>query len=118
MASVVKKKEIVEDKEKHMLDKLTIEPHNIIMILNYSWGHSFIRVISNKKAIAERGCFPYNHSLMTYPIIRSSITKEDVEAELTEGSDIVLPLQTRTGLIYPETNTPTFNPKYLSKPIN
>ena len=74
-ASVVKKREIFEDKEKHMLNKLTIEPHNIIMILNYAWERSFARVISNKKSIAEREWFPYNHNLTTYLIIRSSIMK-------------------------------------------
>ena len=47
---------------------------------------------------------------MTYSIIRSSIAKEDEEANLIEGSDVVLPLQTRTDLIYLDDDTPTFDP--------
>ena len=64
----------------------------IIAIPNYAWERSFDMVISNKKVIAERGWFPYNHNLMTYPIIRSSIVKEDEEAKLTKRSNVVLPL--------------------------
>ena len=60
MASVIKKREMVEENEKFMLDNLTMKPHDIICIVNYVWEGSFARVALNKKAIAERGWCLYN----------------------------------------------------------
>lgn len=47
----------------------------------------------NRSAIAERGWNLYNKNLMTYPIIRASITKEEAGNELLDKSKIVLPIQ-------------------------
>ena len=57
-----------------MLDKLTVEPHEIISIINYAWDRSFSRIESNMHAIADRGWFPYNRNIMTESTIRASIT--------------------------------------------
>ena len=76
MASVVKKRMIVEEKLKYMIDTLTIESHEIIIIINYAWTRSFSRIESNRQAIADRGWYPYNRILMTDPSIRASITVE------------------------------------------
>ena len=79
MASVVQTRNIVNAQDKYTCDKPTIEAHEIIGIINYAWAKSFARVESNKKAIAERGRFPYNRNLMLDPSIRASITKEEKE---------------------------------------
>ena len=74
MASVVRKMKIVMYKEKYMCDRPTIEPHKIIGIINYAWSKYFGKVESNKKAIYDRGWYPYNRNLMIYPSIRVYIT--------------------------------------------
>ena len=73
MASVEIKSNIVMDKEKYMCDRPTIEPHKIISIINYAWSKSFGKVKSNKKAISDRGWYPYNRNLMIDPSVRTSI---------------------------------------------
>ena len=77
MASVVRKRKIVIDKEKYMCDRPTIEPHEITSIINFAWSKSFGKVGSNKKAITNRGWYPYKHNLMIDPSTSASITKEE-----------------------------------------
>ena len=119
MASVQVKKELVEQKEMMMLASPNIEAHDIMTIISRAWYKSFHCVDSNKKAIAERGWFPYNRNLMTYPIIRSSITKEEKDEEISTSSEIVLPLHKRveiTDLCDPSTQVIDF--RFASKPID
>ena len=70
----------------------TIEAHDIIIIVAHAWARQFAVVESNQATISERGWYPYNQNLMTYPIIRASITKEEADNELLDGNRIVLPL--------------------------
>ena len=60
-----------------MCDRSTIEPHDIIGIINYAWSKLFSKVESNKKTIPDRGWYPYNRNLIIDPPIRASITKEE-----------------------------------------
>ena len=118
MASVDIKRSIVERKEEMHYPSPTIEAYDIINIVNYAWSKSFAVQSSNQTAIAERGWNPYNRNLMTYPIIRASMTKEEAANELLDASKIVLPIQKRveiTDLI--DTSTPTIDPRYASKPV-
>ena len=113
-ASVVEKRNIMERKEKQMYNRPTIETYEIIQIINKAWAQSFARVNSNKKAIAERGWYPYNRQLMTSPHIRSSITAEEEENELLPNSSVILPIQTRESIIDLSHSEPTVNPTFLS----
>ena len=118
MTSVDIKKSIVQCKEEMHYPSPTIEAYDIINIVNYAWSKSFAVESSNQTAIAERGWNPYNRNLMTYPIIRASMTKEEAANELLDASKIVLPIQKRveiTDLI--DTLTPTIDPRYASKPV-
>ena len=108
----------MEENEKYMPDKLTIHSHNIIGIVNYAWERSFARVKSNKKAVAERRWFPYNHNLMTNPLIRVYITEEESALELLETSTVILPLQTRVDLQVIIDSQPTFDPKFIIPEID
>ena len=118
MASVDIKKSIVERKEEMLYPSPTIEAYDIMNIVSYAWSKSFLVENSNRTAISERGWNPYNRNLMTYPIIRASITKEEAENELLDTSKIVLPIQKRveiTDLI--DTSTQVIDPRYASKPV-
>ena len=46
------------------MDKVSIERHDIVGIVHYSWEQSFARVASNKKATAARGWNPLTYDLI------------------------------------------------------
>ena len=91
MMSVKAKRKIVDDKKRLMMEP-TIEPCEIINIVNETWDESFGCTKTNKKAIAERGWGPFNRNLITYPIIRSTITNEEKLKEESAISNIILPM--------------------------
>ena len=117
IASVVEKMNIMAEKEKVMYDRPTIESYDIIRIVNAAWLKSFSWINTNKKAIAARGWFPYNRALMFHPTIRASITKEEEELELKEGSKIVIPSHERYKIINLTNEIPTSNPRFTTNPI-
>ena len=95
-----------------------IEPYDIMPIISYSWDKSFAVVESNEKTIVERGWYPYNQNLMTYPEIRASITKEEAENELLNTSKIVLPLQKRVEITDLTNSSPqVIDKRFAAKPI-
>mmetsp|Transcript_5585 Transcript_5585/g.10611 ORF Transcript_5585/g.10611 Transcript_5585/m.10611 type:complete len:413 (-) Transcript_5585:132-1370(-) len=49
--------------------------------LNRSWHKSFARVEKNKKAIAERGWFPYNRNLLNNDELRVTMTNKEAEED-------------------------------------
>ena len=118
IASVIKKRNIMERKERTMFDRPTIELYEIIGIINAAWERSFARVGSNKVAITKRGWFPYNRQIMTLPQIRSSITKEEEDLELLPTSSIILPIQARESIINLSNSEPSIDPTYISIPIH
>jgi hypothetical protein len=51
------------------------KPTDIIPIVNYAWHGSFDNVVTNKKAILDRGWFPLNRMLLLHPDIRKTMTE-------------------------------------------
>ena len=96
MASVRKKREIVNEKETMMVLP-SVEPYEIVNIVNAVWPESFGRVSTNKYAIAELGWLPFNRNLMTYSIVRAIITKEEIEKEESDDSDVLVPYHKKSG---------------------
>ena len=91
--------------EKAMLP--VINPFEAIIIIKKAWYESFGRVETNKKAIAERGWFPYNRNLLTYPDIRSTMTEVEKAAE--SEKNIILP----SHHFVEDLTMPTLDEKYL-----
>jgi len=119
MASVAIKKELEEQKETMMLHSPTIEAYDIMTIVSRAWYKSFDHINSNKKAIAKREWFLYNRNLMTYPIIRSSITREEKVDETSLSSEIILPLHKRVEITdLCNTSTQIINYQYVSKSVD
>ena len=106
--SVKAKNEIVDKKERMMINP-TIEPWDIINIVNTAWDESFGRVTTNKKAISERGWGPFNRNLMTYTIIRATITEEEKLKEELASSNVILPMHKKHEPT-DQITTPSFNP--------
>lgn len=93
ISSTKAKHEIVRRKEALSLP-LTIEPYEIILIINKAWDDSFARAVTNLKAIADRGWCPYNRNLLLHPKIRATMTAEELKKE--PSRIIILPTHLRT----------------------
>ena len=114
IASVVEKRKIMQEKENVMYNRPTIEPYDIMRIVNEGWKHSFARVDSNKKAIAERGWFPFNRYLMTNTQVRSSITEQEQANEQASTSRVVLPVHTLLDMVQAsDRSEPSIDPSHL-----
>ena len=73
----------------------------------------------NKKAIFDRGWYPYNRNLLIDPSIRASITKEEEKNEVLATSTIILTTKAKEHSIFICNNQqPTFNPTYLENSVN
>ena len=117
MALSCKKELLVELKEGKMM-KPTIEPYEIIILINYAWAHSFARPLSNKKAIADRGWFPLNRALLLNKTLRTTMTDEQ-RAEESESSIVCVPPSTNdpiTPAKIPASASPLINHQYLAIP--
>ena len=58
---------------------------DIIPIVNGSYSSSFGNVKTNKKALCDRGWFPFNRNLLLNSTIRATILAEQLEEELQSG---------------------------------
>ena len=68
------KTKLIEKKKDRMMMQHTIEPYEIIMMVNYGWGCSFGCIMSNTKVIVDQGWYPLNHQLLLYPTLQSTMT--------------------------------------------
>ena len=57
------KNELIQKKTKKLM-KITIEPYEIIPLINSSWSKSFARPLSNSEEIAARGWNPLNRNIL------------------------------------------------------
>ena len=114
MSSVREKRRIVEEKEKMFLPP-TIEATDILKIVTQGYKDGFCNEKNNKRAISERGWFPFSRHLLTYPTLRATMTEDEKEKEGLASSNIHLPSNTKflsTDLVM----EPTFNPEYAIVP--
>ena len=81
--------DLVSKKETMSLPAV-LEPTDMIPLINSAWKKSFARVRHNKKAIADRGWFPYNRNLLLHPDLRSTMTDQEKISEV-DHPDIFLP---------------------------
>ena len=106
------KKELMEKKEAHLL-RPTVEPYEIMILVNYAWERSFARVDKNKNAICDRGWFPYNRALLMLSEIRATMTKDERLQEIEY--DILPNRQDKISELTDESR-PTFDQQFLFAP--
>lgn len=82
MATYRAKDELLQHRENSINGIMGILPSDIIIIVNQAWEQSFARVRTNKKAIAERGWFPYNRNVLLHPDIRATMTEQEMKDEM------------------------------------
>ena len=95
------KKELIKNKEKHMIP-LTIEPCKIIPMIGYAWSQSFGRSTKNKKAIAERGWNSLNRVLLTDESFQATMTAHENDEE---SLPYYIPPQSSTAIVPYSTNS-------------
>ena len=110
MGSTKAKAEIVRKKEALSLPPV-IEPYEIIPIINAAWDKSFGRVSTNKKAIAERGWWPYNRNLLLHTKIRATMTDDEKSKEFERN--IIFPTHRNLHYVDLTKKTSTFDPSYI-----
>jgi hypothetical protein len=64
--AVKKRKEIDLQEKARLCLECKIEKHGIVGIVHYAWNASFVRVETNKKAIANRGWYPASYILLDH----------------------------------------------------
>ena len=74
------KNELIKKKSKKQM-KLTIEPYEIIPLINSAWSKSFARPLSNRKAIAARGWNPLNRNILLDETLRATMAEGDDRTE-------------------------------------
>ena len=58
-----------------------LAPTDVMVLINEAWSKSFANIITNSKAIAQRGWFPYNRCLLQHSDIHTIITLYKIENE-------------------------------------
>jgi hypothetical protein len=80
-----KKEEILNKRTASIVTGDDLVPTDIIPLVVYSWQKSFAVVDTNKKAICDRGWYPLNRILLLEPVLRETMTPNDVQKEKEEG---------------------------------
>lgn len=115
MSSYRAKAEIVRRKE-NLSSPPIIEPYEIIPIVNAAWRESFGVVETNRKAILDRGWWPYNRNLLLHPKIWATMTAKELERE--PSRNIILPTHRKMNFIdMSGASKPTHDAKFLP-PVN
>jgi hypothetical protein len=99
------KRRLLKKRIDNCQQELQILPTDIIPIVNFANSKSFANVDGNKRAIAERGWFPYNRNLLLNPKIRATMTKKQIEEEKEIGLFPIVRFE--TDLIDGDTTRPT-----------
>ena len=87
-ALVRAKRDMMTLRELHDLP-LSLQPTDIMLLICQAWEKSFARIESNRKAIAERGWYPFNRNLLLLPELRETMTEEEKNSEAENG--IIIP---------------------------
>ena len=93
--------------------KPTIQPHNIMPLINKEWDDIFAQITSNKKAITERGWNPYNCALLLNSQIRSTMTDKEKGIEAERNKDIIIPSIALQNIVDVTNDSPNYDPEYL-----
>lgn len=80
-----RKKEIYDNRLNSLQHSLQLLKTDIIPLVNHCWPKAFGNLKNNRKAIAERGWYPYNRALLLDETIRAKMTEQMIEDERVRG---------------------------------
>ena len=112
MSLTKNKEKMFQEREKRCMEP-TIQPYDIMPLVNAAWKDSFSKVATNKNAISERGWFPYNRALLLNAQIRSTMTNEEKELEAEGSEDVMVPSIALQNIIDVSIETPHYDPAFL-----
>ena len=102
------KRDMMALRELHDLP-LSLQPTDIMLLIRQAWGKSFARIESNRKAIAERGWYPFNRNLLLLPELRETMTEEEKNSEAE--NTIIIPEHLLT-------SQPQLQPQVQNHPVH
>ena len=76
-----KKRELFRSRIDSCQQDMYLGRTDIIPLINECWHQAYGDKNSNRRAIAERGWYPYNRNLLLHPIIRASMTESMIDDE-------------------------------------
>lgn len=79
--SLTSKRELLEYKYGIMIPNPVINKTDIVPLINRAWDKSFANKEANKRAIMERGWYPYNRHLLLSPELRTTMSEEERNTE-------------------------------------
>ena len=59
------------------MDQPNLQPTDIIPYINYAWEQSFARIVTSKKAIADRGWGALNFNLLVHDNVKATMNKSE-----------------------------------------
>jgi hypothetical protein len=92
MSMTKAKRELLTKKER-AYQKFTIDKMDVVYLVRRVWKDSFARVLTNKKAIAERGWNPLNHVLLLHPEIQLTNKTATTASSTDPASDTITTVQ-------------------------
>ena len=113
MTLVQYKVELIKNKKSLMIP-LTIEPYDIILMINYAWERFFVRCVGEKRQLltGDGLCSTDSYYCAT---INSTMTYDEVERE--QETDIIIPyIDTITTANISSSDDPTFDPHFINTP--
>ena len=105
------KKSIIEKKEERMMPLMIIEPHEIVIMVNYAWSCSFARTNHNKEAILHRGWSPLNRKIILDKTISATMTDAEKTNENNSG-DVTVPYHVLNTVLDLSEPTVLYDPKF------
>ena len=106
------KRNLMEKRQTQNVAVASIEPTDIIPMINYAWDRSFANIAGNKKAILERGWFPFNRNLLLDSNLRSTMNAQDKENEKND-EDVIISSKTHDYFAEQAKNLPNYDPKFI-----
>ena len=95
--ALVKAKEYIMNQRKDMcISPTTIDTTDIIPCTNKVWKESFAKIDTNKKALCDRGWYPWNKMFLLHRDIRAQMTDKEKTDEI-QNESIIIPFHAKEG---------------------
>lgn len=99
---------------------MELQATDIIPMINYAWKFSFATVESNRKAISQRGWYPYNRNLLLHPELVVTMTEGEKCTAIQENlhPSKNKPFHSCSDITNMDASIPNFNPNFLTSSQN
>ena len=85
------KQELLQYKTKHTFDNPSLQPTDLIPLINKAWNQSFAQIDKNCNTIANRGWNHLNRNILLDQTIWATMTNQEKEEEFVEDMKLFQP---------------------------